>query len=192
MTDPIATLHGEHRLIESVLSALEALSARVRAGEAVDGEELRAFVRFFRQFADGCHHGKEEDILFAAMVEEAGMPMDMGPIAVMLDEHEQGRRAVAEMSELAEQEALSPDDSSRLSQIIASYSAMLRQHILKEDGVLYPMAQARLSQAVIDEIARQFARADAALPRGEDVDSLRSLAASLIARGSDRPVNGAR
>ncbi len=49
-------------------------------------------------FADQCHHGKEEDLLFPAM-EAAGIPRESGPIGVMLEEHNIGRQYVRGMAE---------------------------------------------------------------------------------------------
>jgi hypothetical protein len=60
---------------------------------------------FFRNFADRCHHSKEEDELFPKMVEH-GIPKEGGPIGVMLMEHDQGRAFVRGMSEAAEQQQL--------------------------------------------------------------------------------------
>ena len=77
-------------------------SSMAKGGD--DREELSRFVRFIREFADARHHGKEEDILFRAMV-AAGFPADGGPIAVMLMDHEAGREHVRVMAGRAGQAA---------------------------------------------------------------------------------------
>ena len=69
---------SEHRLIERTLDALAASPTRSACKAGDDKEELQRFVTFIRGFADAHHHGKEEDILFAAMV-EAGFPRQAGP-----------------------------------------------------------------------------------------------------------------
>jgi len=91
----------EHKVIERVLSALQ-----VAAGRVSRGEELRPafFVNaalFIKNFADGCHHRKEEGILFVAM-NESGLPVQGGPVGVMLAEHEQGRLFTRQMKDAAE------------------------------------------------------------------------------------------
>src|SRR5512132_3975875 len=100
--DAIETLMTEHRLIERALDALVAFADEVRRKSSDEREELGRFVTFIREFADAHHHGKEEDILFAAMV-QAGFPKHGGPIAVMLMEHDQGRALVRALGELASQ-----------------------------------------------------------------------------------------
>jgi hemerythrin-like domain-containing protein len=94
---------------------------------------------FIKVFADGCHHQKEEGILFPAMIEN-GLSKDTGPIAVMLAEHEEGRRLTQKMRQALER--LQATDASRneLVQNALSYVKLLRQHIYKEDNILFPMA----------------------------------------------------
>src|SRR5690242_137842 len=101
--DAIETLMSEHRVIERVIDGLVAFVEGTRRSGATDPQELSRFVHFIREFADACHHGKEEGILFAAMVEH-GFPRQAGPIAVMLHEHDEGRAFVAVLAEKAAQQ----------------------------------------------------------------------------------------
>lgn len=133
-------LMEEHRVIERVIEALERAVQRLRDGEAVEPEFFLHAADFIRNFADGCHHAKEEGVLFKAM-EAAGMPSEGGPIGVMLVEHDQGREHTRGMVSAAER--LQQGDGAAVGQLItdaAGYAALLRQHIQKEDQILYPMA----------------------------------------------------
>ena len=60
--------------------------------------DLEEVVELIRKFADGLHHAKEENLLFPLMAEK-GFSLEQGPVAVMLMEHEQGRRFVKGMTE---------------------------------------------------------------------------------------------
>ena len=95
---PTEQLMKEHRLIEKILEVLGSLAADAERGIGPDPERARDTSSFFREFADRCHHGKEEKHLFPRLGEHGYGPT-MGPVAVMLGEHEQGRaylRAVGE------------------------------------------------------------------------------------------------
>ena len=134
-------LMDEHRVIERVLAALQ-----VAAGRVSQGEEMRPafFVNaalFIKNFADGCHHRKEEGVLFIAM-NESGLPVQGGPISVMLAEHEQGRLFTRAMKDAA-QKWETGDLSARAAvvQNALDYVGLLRQHIHKEDNILFPMAE---------------------------------------------------
>jgi hemerythrin-like domain-containing protein len=179
--EAIEILMAEHRLILRGIDALVAFAEEARRGGG-DRAELRRFVTFIREYADGLHHGKEEDVLFAAMV-EAGFPAQAGPIAVMLHEHDLGRRHVAELSALAVGDApFAAAEAERLHDAALGYAGLLRGHIHKEDAVLYPMAEQRLPaslQARVDEGCVAFEAA-----RDEDGTRARleRLGAELSAR----------
>ena len=142
--DAIETLMTEHRTIERVLDALVGFSEDAVRRTATEKEELGRFVTFVREFADAFHHGKEEDILFAAMVDH-GFPRNGGPIAVMLHEHDQGRGLVRILRERAEQPApWNDEDRKEIAEVSRGFADMLRGHIHKEDAILYPMAEQHL------------------------------------------------
>lgn len=89
--DPIATLRHEHDVILLVAKAAAREAQKLRAGNPVNLERVGKVLDFIRNFADACHHGKEEDLL-SARLEPQGFFWDMGPVAVMFFEHKQGRR----------------------------------------------------------------------------------------------------
>jgi hemerythrin-like domain-containing protein len=68
MSRTIAILMKEHRLIERVLGSLETFLDQLSADER-NRADLKNFAEFFREFADRCHHGKEEDRLFVSMTD---------------------------------------------------------------------------------------------------------------------------
>ncbi len=134
-------LMNEHRVIERVLDALEKGIERIEAGNPPEPRFFLDAAEFMRGFADGCHHHKEEDMLFKEMV-AAGMPTHQGPIAVMLTEHDQGRRYTKAIREAAE--VWQEGDESASQQVVTAargYIGLLRAHIQKEDNILFPMAE---------------------------------------------------
>ena len=180
--DAIETLMTEHRLIERAIDALLAFADEVRRREADERPELARFVEFIREFADGCHHGKEEDILFAAMI-EAGFPRHGGPIAVMLMEHEAGRSHVAALGELAAQPAAwSGADRQRLADAAYGYGQLLRQHIHKEDAILYPMAEQRLPPDALERVQAACETFEEKKAASGEHARLHALAEELLAR----------
>jgi hemerythrin-like domain-containing protein len=175
----IARLMDEHQLILGVLEALDAFADAHRGG-GEDRPTLARFARFVAEFADARHHGKEEDLLFTAMV-DAGLPRDAGPIAVMLMEHGEGRAHLGRLRGLVEGTRPWDDaDRATLWDAAHGYTDLLRGHIQKEDEVLYPMAAARLT-------ADAMARLDAACAAFDEAKAtsgvaLRALGDELIAR----------
>jgi len=147
-------------MIERVLDCLETVAGRCRAAGRLDEAAARDAVTFFRGFADRCHHGKEEAHLFPLM-EQRGFSPDSGPTAVMRREHEQGRELVGAMNEAIEGAAAGDkggcDGFLRAAQ---GFLDLLRQHILKEDRILFPMAEQALTGADKERLREAFARVD--------------------------------
>lgn len=180
--DAIETLMSEHRVIEQVLDGLVGFADEARRRGSTDKEELARFVTFAREFADGHHHGKEEEILFAAMVEN-GFPRNGGPVAVMLSEHDQGRGLVRILRERAEQPGPWSDaDRQEIAAVANGFAEMLRAHIHKEDAVLYPMAEQHLPAETIEAVGRACDAYDREPARAARHEALAALAEELIRR----------
>lgn len=149
-------LMNEHRGIELMLDILETVASKLKAGERVDTAHLEGIMEFFTGFADKCHHGKEEDLLFPSL-EALGIARDGGPIGVMLHEHRIGRECIARMKKgLASMKEGLADGSALFTDAAEEYIGMLRQHIQKEDNVLYPMGDARMSEETDKELFEAF------------------------------------
>jgi hemerythrin-like domain-containing protein len=145
-------LSAEHRVIETVLDALEKLARTAESSALTDWAKA---IDFLRNFADKCHHLKEETLLFPAL-EERGIPRESGPIGMMLAEHEAGRGYVRAMA--AALDAAARDSGARriLRNEAAAYIRLLREHITKEDEVLFQMADNVLSAEEQQKLLRDF------------------------------------
>ena len=148
MSKAIDDLKHEH---EAILTALQILDSMVVAGKQVPREDILEFIGFLKEFADKCHHGKEEGILFPALV-NAGMSPESGPVSVMLNEHEQGRKHIQNM----ESAASDPLDVAGFANAAGQYSALLKEHIQKENEVLFVMAEQMLPAGQLDSIYDAF------------------------------------
>jgi hemerythrin-like domain-containing protein len=180
--DTIETLMNEHRVIERVLDGLVGFADEVQRTGGTEKAELARFVTFLREFADACHHGKEEEILFAAMVEH-GFPKHGGPIAVMLQEHDQGRGLVRILRERAEQDAPWTDaDRQEVAAVANGFSELLRAHIHKEDAILYPMAEQHLPPEALETVGAACEAFERSAARAGKHEALHALADELIHR----------
>ncbi len=158
--EPIEHLMEEHKQIKSMLKVIPAICDKLEAGEAFPTEHLDQLITFITLFADKCHHGKEEDLLFKAMV-QVGFSEESGPIAVMLAEHRQGRAYVGAMhAALTKHQS---GEGTLLPGFVSNarnYANLLVDHIYKEDHILYPMAETRLSPQVMETLTLQFEAAN--------------------------------
>jgi hemerythrin-like domain-containing protein len=119
-------------------------------------ERVEQMVDFTRNFTDGCHHRKEEKVLFPALKERSAAAG--GPVSVMLSEHEAGREAIGKIAEalpLADVDATARETVARN---LALYAELLRLHINKENTVLFPLAERTLSDQEQAVLAEEFER----------------------------------
>ncbi|MCC7201327.1 MAG: hemerythrin domain-containing protein [Nitrospirae bacterium] len=149
-------LKKDHRLIEKMLDILQKVAKKLDQGGDVPAESLNNASGFIKIFADNYHHGKEEELLFRAM-EERGFPREGGPIGVMLIEHDEGRAYTRALAAAVERYA-SGDSAAKkdIAENSRNYSNLLSQHIPKEDGILYMMADNILPDSFQEELLKKF------------------------------------
>ncbi len=177
-------LRDEHRLILEVVGVLERILDSTNGAEPGDArgtdlDSLQACVEFFRLFTDACHHGKEEDILFPELVSH-GMPRDHGPIAVMLHEHEIGRGLVRRIARAIERAR--EGDATAAAELDAAgrdYVALIRGHILKEDDILFKMADGLVTGPACQRVCGRYHEVCGRSFEGHTHADLESLAEGL-------------
>ena len=155
-----SVLKNEHRVIEQVLSCLEKMAEQAMAGGKLDGVSAGEALDFFQNFADKCHHGKEESLLFP-LLEARGLSSEGGPTGVMRHEHEEGRGLIRGMSESAPAAAASDRNAvKRFAGYAFGFVRLMRNHVFKEDHRLFPMADHVLNESDQRRLLDEFAHAE--------------------------------
>ncbi len=137
-----ASLRKDHDLIEKVIKSMEATVQLLSDGKQIPESILLPVIDFTKNFTDVCHHSKEEKSLFPAL-EKAGLPSNMGPVAMMLMDHERSRE-IGNNMEVAAKEYLSSGESTDLINYMNQYVEHITEHLWKENNKLFMMAEARL------------------------------------------------
>lgn len=162
--DITQALVHEHRLIIRMLDLLERKARLTEAGRYANYRFYLDGVEFIRNYADRFHHAKEEDVLFEALVAN-GMPRKHSPVAAMLMEHDQGRTFVRSLEESARAAlAGKPGQDGVIALNALGYTALLREHIAKEDDILYPLAERLIPDGMRDAIVAGYEKAEARTP----------------------------
>ena len=181
MSKIIEILMTEHRFIEDVLGSLEAFVDQLEPDQQGARQHIEKYAEFFREFADRCHHGKEEDQLFATLGDH-GFPRDAGPLFVMVGEHNMGRSYIKVLASMgAGAGALNDTELRKVRETAGGFIPLLRMHIQKEDEILFPAAERALPPAVLEELACGFEEFERTV-MGEDVHSrIHTMAQGLVA-----------
>ena len=133
-------LTQDHRKCDEVFAQMEQAVA--------DGSEdaISQFEGFYAAMLR--HFDMEEKVMFPAFETKTGM--SEGPTQVMRNEHDQMRRIMTQMVE-----ALGAQDKERFFGLSETLMMLTQQHNMKEEQMLYNMAQQHLS-ADADAIVEQM------------------------------------
>ena len=148
-------LRDEHEGIRVMLNILEKVCGKLEKTGAMENEHLEGILEFLAVFVDKCHHAKEEDVLFPAMI--AASDEAKAPAAAMRAEHETGRGYIGSMSRAYA--AYAQGDASSSDEIVhnaRAYIALLRDHMLKENDVILEVADKIFSDEKQDELFEGF------------------------------------
>jgi hemerythrin-like domain-containing protein len=96
---PIAPLMIEHRLIEKMIVVIKKVITRSEQQGKINPEFIDWAVDFIRMYADQCHHGKEEDILFRNLNKKPLSAEHKRIMDELVEEHRQGRKTVGDLVE---------------------------------------------------------------------------------------------
>ena len=137
----VSTLVSEHESILCFLDELEMLNKRIWQKDKYDAgdEDFKKLRHIAEHLVETeLHHQREEDVLFPEL-EKKGV---YGPQAVMEEEHKQLRPKKHELKELAEKAEKGDFENfkEQLNELVTFIVPMLRDHIFKENNILYPTA----------------------------------------------------
>lgn len=172
-------LHREHDAIVMGLRVLAEIDRHAIANQPVDRADLQSLVDFFSEFADTCHHGKEEQLLFPRLL-QTGNRQAREVIEHLLPEHAQGRHWLARMRRsLAE-----PFRPEAFHEAARGYAALLLAHIQQENTVLFPMAERLLDPAQLGILSHEFEVFERQVMGAERHEALHALLHTLQQRYS--------
>jgi hemerythrin-like domain-containing protein len=122
-----------------------------------NAQDVEGVLNLLRAFADGYHQGKEESVLFPALM-CAGMTRETAPLRPLLFEHDQERSLIGGI-----QEALFTHRGKDFIHYAERLSGILSTHIYKEENILFEMADKVLTADQKARIEKQFMELEANL-----------------------------
>ena len=157
---------------ENILKFIDALLKKCEVMEKkkeIDSDFFEKAIDFIRNYADKFHHAKEEDILFKELCKDT-VEMHCNPVEQMLYEHDLGRNFVKGI-----EEGLKKNDMGKIIKNSKGYADLLREHIYKEDNILYPMAEQSLGKAIKTKMLKEFERIEKSKNKDKALAFLKSL-----------------
>jgi len=154
---PAGPLMIEHRLIERMVKLMAEELPRMEEKGGANIGFLSEAIDFIRTYADRCHHGKEEDILFRDLAAKSLSPEHIKVMDELVEEHISARKIVSRLADAKERYARTQKDGFQeiktcLTELVEFYPA----HIEKEDKHFFLPSMNYFTREEKDEMLQEF------------------------------------
>ncbi len=161
---PAGPLMAEHRVIERMLAVLETQLGVIAETQTADPAVIDTAVDFIITYADHCHHGKEEDILFQRLADK---PLDdelSAFMAGLVEDHARGRQMTSRLIQAnAQYRSGEPAALGDIEACIRDLVEFYPVHIAKEDRHFFKPCLEYFTDAEKDTMLADFDEFDRAL-----------------------------
>jgi hemerythrin-like domain-containing protein len=173
---PIGPLMIEHRLIERMIQVMKVLLEEIDTERRLDPVQVDKIIHLIRSYADRCHHGKEEDILFRALSGKPLSPEHRRITAELVEDHKLGRSITSSLLEANER--YKKGDPAALSEIAGGFRSLIEfypRHIEKEDRHFFIPVMSYFTPEEKEAMIRAGYESDSRLLHDEYADLVKSL-----------------
>lgn len=168
-------IKSEHRSLASVLHGILYLVEKIRNhGYAPDFALLRAMLYYIDAFPERLHHPKEDRYLFAALRRRAP---EMGSVLDELKkEHEEGAILIRKLQQtLLHYEQMGNTGFASFAASVDNYANFHWRHMRKEEEIILPAAEQKLTDQDWKEIDKAFAENTDPIEGGDGEDEFKAL-----------------
>jgi len=149
-------LSTEHENILKVINRILEECDKIEDEKRIDKEFFIKAIDFIRAYADKFHHAKEEELLFKELCTgDTSERMHCNPVEQMLVEHDSGREFVREL-----EKGVNENNKEMIVKNARGYCYLLKEHIFKEDNILYPMSEEAMDDETKEKMYKEFLRID--------------------------------
>jgi len=154
---PIGPLMREHRLIERMVGVINVELTRMSEQKKPDPSFIDVAVDFFRTYADRCHHGKEEDILFKELAAKRLSEDDRKIMNELIEEHTHARKTVGMLREVKTRFVLGNERASGdIEAALRELTQLYPKHIEKEDKHFFYPSMKYFAKPELDAMLQSF------------------------------------
>lgn len=141
---------NDHSLIEKALVLLEKQASKKKINWSI----IQSLVDVLWEYGELCHNMKEEKVYFPLLLQQGFPPQ--GPISVMLAEHESERQLLSKIMNLARKEEKTNEEIEEFLNLLSDYAHLTKDHIWKENDILYPMGKKFVKKEDFAHLLNQF------------------------------------
>lgn len=173
---PVGLLMIEHRLIERMIQIMKVQLEKIQTESKADSRQVERIIHFIRAYADHCHHGKEEEILFRELGRKTISPEHKRIMEELIEDHKRGRKIT--MSLLEANQRYQKGETGALSVIADGFRSLVEfypKHIQKEDRHFFLPIMGYFSQEEKEAMIREGYESDSRLFHQEHEKLIKEL-----------------
>ena len=148
--NPIQTMLHEHDVICSIDETIKRLEGSWTVNETYYKSIVEKLIVFFREYADGYHHRKEEEVLFPEIKNHPDFVLQ--EIIDEFEEHHEDFRSSVDSIE----EAINAGGFETSYKELCNYFEDLQDHIAAENDELFVLAESLMSEEELETIYFKF------------------------------------
>lgn len=181
-TKTTAHLSNEHRQATRLLAAFRRYLKHVEDTHLPDSREPSGLIDFLAESLFQRHEEKEEGLLLPELA-RMGLSWSDGVLADIRKEHRQGRYLLRSLKQSMRQgEAWSREDRAHFLSIAHEWVDFLRDHMLREERVLFPYVDSRMDADTDAVLVRQFERIDREYEEMADYQTLQEAGEHFVSK----------
>ncbi|MBC8390280.1 MAG: hemerythrin domain-containing protein [Actinobacteria bacterium] len=154
---PAGPLMIEHRLIERMIKLLDLEFNNIKKTDEVNISFIDQAIDFIKTYADRCHHGKEEDILFRELKNKTITPVHKKTLDKLVEEHIYARETTRILVDAKNK--YSNGNKGNVSTILKQLNKLVEfypKHIAKEDKNFFIPCMAYFTRKEQDNMLNEF------------------------------------
>jgi hemerythrin-like domain-containing protein len=177
----------EHNAILVAMDIIERICEYVQNDREVDVNDISDIIRFLEVYINSCHHRKEQQLLFPAL-EEVGVTNHNGLIGVLVTEHQMEYDYILQMKDTL---TYGEFNKPLFLDAAAAYVQLIRNHIIRENTVLFRISDAKFSDETQKRLLEEFKNIDNEVigeaSNGRFVQLLKTLKEKYSFKGDAHP-----
>ena len=178
-------LISEHEDIIELLGIMSKISKNILSNEVFYTSDVEDILDFLKHFIEKSHHKKEE--IFYPILSMIEMPNDKEELSVMLYEHALARNFLKDINNCVVNCKIGNSFSEELlAESMMKYVFLIKNHIKKEEKIIFPMANKVLTEEEQTEINKQFERIEESIIHHDLHEHYHRLLDKLKTKYSDK------
>jgi len=153
---PTENLIKEHEEINELLDIMSKIALKIKSKDVFYPTDVEEIIDYLIIIIDKSHHGKEDEVFYPELI-SSGIPKETAPLSIINYEHTLAHRYLKDISSCVVNCKIGNDFSGELlADSLTNYVVVIKNHIQREEEIIFPIANEVLSSEKQNEISQRF------------------------------------